>query len=157
MAEWTVTKFRWTKGGGERQIVGKVTADTKREALRKAKVEHGFGSPGVARSVMVSRANSRRVRANSATLRNLAVVKITRNRDGTVGIVARRNPRVVAIRKRVPREVEFVLAEKGKEFAGPYSSKTEAEREARKYREHGYRVSVKTVRRNPQKRKARKR
>ena len=35
--------------------------------------------------------NPRRVRSNSTTLRNLASVKITRNRDGTVGIVARRN------------------------------------------------------------------
>jgi hypothetical protein len=37
------------------------------------------------------RINPRRVRSNSTTLRNLASVKITRNRDGTVGIVARRN------------------------------------------------------------------
>ena len=35
--------------------------------------------------------NPRRVRSNSTTLRNLASVKITRHRDGTVGIVARRN------------------------------------------------------------------
>lgn len=34
----------------------------------------------------------RKLRTNSTTLRNIAIVKITRNRDGTVGIVARRNP-----------------------------------------------------------------
>ena len=37
-----------------------------------------------------SKRNPRRVRSNSITLRNLASVKITRHRDGTVGIVARR-------------------------------------------------------------------
>ena len=46
------------------------------------------------------RSNARRVRANSTTLRNLASVKITRNRDGTVGIVARRNAPVTVGRKR---------------------------------------------------------
>ena len=35
--------------------------------------------------------NPRFVSGSSTILRNIAVVKITRNRDGTVGIVARRN------------------------------------------------------------------
>ena len=45
----------------------------------------------VARFLKRTNSNPRRVRSNSTTLRNLASVKITRNRDGTVGIVARRN------------------------------------------------------------------
>lgn len=84
------------KGG----YIGRVEAKTAAAALRKARYE--WGSSGdyrddpnlkkmTVRQLGQLHGNPRRVRSNSTTLHNLASVKITRNRDGTVGIVARRN------------------------------------------------------------------
>jgi hypothetical protein len=90
----------WPGSPGSGGEVGTVVASSKKHALRLARADYQTvvpGSHGMQKFVISVRAgagihsNPRRVRRNSTTLRNLALVKITRNRDGTVGIVARRN------------------------------------------------------------------
>jgi hypothetical protein len=62
-------------------------------SVRKTKkLAKAAGWPHVWTGKTLRKFKVKRVRSNSTTLRNLASVKITRNRDGTVGIVARRNP-----------------------------------------------------------------
>ena len=93
----TVGKWRMRRDDGEWRIFRMVpaygyhSADVRRQGIEEfyGTAERRTDAAQIVREL--NRKNPRRVRSNSTTLHNLASVKITRNRDGTVGIVARRN------------------------------------------------------------------
>ena len=89
------------------------------------------------------------LRSNSTTLRNLASVKITRNRDGTVGIVARRNAPKRSNRKRNRGGIRHALKQAARR--GDYTSRLRY-----KFRAHAARAGKRLVARGNA-RKARKR
>jgi hypothetical protein len=128
--------------------------------MREANSQAGNKGP-----VKVIKLNpSRRVRSNSTTLHNLSSVKITRNRDGTVGILARRNApnRSSKLNPRGGRFGIGYTVEVNDEFhrqpeanestARDFTSRKKAEAFARRMRARGYRVTVKDAWRNPTRR-----
>jgi hypothetical protein len=98
MAGYTEFKIWAKKPGGSWFAVSDEAATSRAKAIAKFRSFEGHRFPKGTKFQAKKRSdpewifnNPRRVRRNSTTLHNLASVKITRNRDGTVGIVARRN------------------------------------------------------------------